>query len=190
MERSEAILTRLTKLTDTSLIVHWFTEDDGLIKTVAKGARSPKSPFAGKLDLFFSAEINWSRARRGDLHPLREVLPVNCREKIRHDYDATLLAAYFCRLLEAAVEREHPEPGLHDLLRRGLDHVDAQGATIRAIRHFEWELSRSLGLAQDRRHAAPALKEVLGELPAQRAQLYQRLSQDRNFPFSDPESRL
>ena len=44
MERSEAILTRLTKLTDTSLIVHWFTAEAGLIKTVAKGARRPKSP--------------------------------------------------------------------------------------------------------------------------------------------------
>ena len=37
-----AILTRLTRLTDTSLIVHWFTADHGLIKTAAKGALRPK----------------------------------------------------------------------------------------------------------------------------------------------------
>jgi hypothetical protein len=46
---TRAIAIRLTRLTETSLIVHWFTEGHGLIKTVAKGARSPKSAFAGKL---------------------------------------------------------------------------------------------------------------------------------------------
>jgi len=179
MERSEAILTRLTKLTDTSLIVHWFTAEAGLIKTVAKGARRPKSPFAGKLDLFFSAEIIWSTARRGDLHPLREAAPTQLRANIRRDYDATLLAAYFCRLLETAVEREHPEPELHDLLRRGLDHVDQAGASTRAVRHFEHELARLLGLAHESRHAAPALREALGGLPGQRDQLLDRLAEDR-----------
>ena len=42
---------RLTKLGDTSWIVHWCTAEFGWIKTVAKGARTPRSPFAGKLDL-------------------------------------------------------------------------------------------------------------------------------------------
>lgn len=176
MERSEAILTRLTKLTDTSLIVHWFTADAGLIKTVAKGARRPTSPFAGKLDLFFSGEVHWSPARRGELHALREVSPTSLRVRIRQDYDATLLAAYFCRLLETAVEREHPEPELHDLLRRGLDHVDQAGASSRALRHFEHELARLLGLAVEARHASPALREALGGLPGQREQLLDRLA--------------
>ncbi|MEM1084337.1 MAG: DNA repair protein RecO [Verrucomicrobiota bacterium] len=183
MEKSAAILTRLTKLTDTSLIVHWFTADAGLIKTVAKGARRPKSPFAGKLDLFFSAEINWAVSRSGELHPLREVSPTKLRVEIRRDYNATLLAAYFCRLLEIAVEREHPEPKLHDLLDRALDHVDLEGASIRALRHFEQEMARILGVAQDKLHAAPALREALGGLPTQRTQLFDRLSDEKKFPF-------
>ena len=189
MERSEAILIRLTKLSDTSLIVTWFTNDVGLIKTVAKGARGPKSPFAGKLDLFFSAEVNWARSLRSELHALREVSPSNCRQKIRLDYDATLLAAYFCRLLETAVEPEHPDPTLHDLLRRGLDHVDASGASIRALRHFEAELAQFLGLGGERRHAAPALKELLGGLPKQREQLFQRLSGNHPFPIADQDPK-
>lgn len=188
MERSVAILTRLTKLTDSSLIVHWFTADAGLIKTVAKGARRPKSSFAGKLDLFFSAEINWSRSRTSELHALREAAPDNCRPGIRRDYDATLLAAYFCRLLEKAVEHEHPEPELHNLLRRALDHVDETGATTRALRHFEHELAQRLGLAHEKRHAAPALKEALDGLPPMRAQLFDRLEVGKNFRFPQTDS--
>ena len=188
MERSAAILTRLTKLTDTSLIVHWFTADAGLIKTVAKGARRAKSPFAGKLDLFFSAEINWSPSRSSDLHTLREVSPENCRPDIRKDYDCTLLAAYFCRLLENAVEKDHPEPELHDLLSRALDHVDQEGPSTRALRHFEHELAHRLGLAHEKRHAAPALREALGGLPPLREQLFDRLELGKSFRFPQSDS--
>ncbi|MEI9894387.1 MAG: recombination protein O N-terminal domain-containing protein [Chthoniobacter sp.] len=53
METTAALLLRKTKLTETSLIVTWFTEAHGKIQTVAKGARQPKSRFAGLLDLFF-----------------------------------------------------------------------------------------------------------------------------------------
>lgn len=183
MERSAAILTRLTKLTDSSLIVHWFTANAGLIKTVAKGARRPKSSFAGKLDLFFSAEINWSPSRTSELHSLREVAPENCRRGIRRDYDSTLLAAYFCRLLEKAVEREHPEPELHELLGRALDHVEQERPSTRALRHFEHELAQRLGLAHEKRHAAPALREALGGLPSLREQLFDRLELGGNFRF-------
>lgn len=190
MERSEAILTRLTKLTDTSFIVQWFTAEAGIIRTVAKGARRPKSPFAGKLDLFFSAEIHWSRSRKSELHPLREVAPTAIRPKIRADYDTMLQAAYFCRLLETAVEREHPEPGVHDLLRRALDHLDQTGASTRALHHFEHELARLLGIAHQRQDAAPALREALGGLPDQRNQLLERLVSSGKLPFADRDREV
>jgi DNA repair protein RecO (recombination protein O) len=188
MEHCQGILIRLTKLTDTSWIVHWFTAGYGLIKTVAKGARSPKSPFAGKLDLFFDAEVHWSRARTGELHQLRESAPTATRETIRGDYNAMLLSGYWCRLLELAVEREHPEPELFGLLRRGLDHVVERGASIRAMQHFEQELAKYLGIAKERRHAAAALREALGGLPPQRAQLLERLSSTRELPVAESES--
>lgn len=184
MEHCHGTLIRLTKLTDTSWIVHWFTAGHGLIKTVAKGARSPKSPFAGKLDLFFDAEITWAKARSGELHGLREVSVTSTREAIRCDYNAMLLSGYCCRLLEQSVERDYPEPGISDLLRRALDHVAAKGASIRALQHFEQELAKNLGIAQERRQAAPALKEALGGLPPQRAQLLERLSTPVDFPIA------
>lgn len=176
MEHCHGTLIRLTKLTDTSWIVHWFTSGHGLIKTVAKGARSPKSPFAGKLDLFFDADITWSKARTGELHGLREVSVVRTREALRGDYHSMLLGGYWCRLLELLIERDHPEPDLADLLRRGLDHVAEQGASLRAMRHFERELAKNLGILAGDRQADIALRETLGSLPPQRAQLIERLS--------------
>ncbi|MBB5350383.1 DNA repair protein RecO (recombination protein O) [Haloferula luteola] len=188
MEPTEGIITRLTPLTETSLIVHWFTEDAGLIKTVAKGARRPKSPFAGRLDLFFTCSLLWSPSRRSDLHTLREAIPSTTRSTIRQNYTATLLAAYFCRLLEHAVEGDHPEPELHDLLRRALDHVDTSGASLRALTHFEKELARILGLASPRIRAETVLREALGNLPPQRESLLATFAPDRSFPFPEHPS--
>ncbi|MGB0774909.1 MAG: DNA repair protein RecO, partial [Akkermansiaceae bacterium] len=123
MEKSHGIITRLTKLTETSLIIHWCTLEHGLIKTVAKGARRPKSAFAGKLDLFFSAEINWAPSRKSELHALREVSVRDFRQNLRKSYRDTMLAAYFCDLLEFVAEKNHPVPELYDLLDRGLGYL-------------------------------------------------------------------
>ena len=184
VQSTPATLIRLTRLTDTSLIAHWLTEEHGLVKTVAKGARRPKSPFAGQLDLFFGGEITFQRARRGELHALREVAIHKWREGLRTNYTSTLLASYFCQLLEAALEPEHPEPELNDLLGRALDHIGAAAATLRALRHFERELTRLLGVSHHQQAADVSLRDVLGPLPATRQELFERLSPACDFRSS------
>lgn len=178
MHPSEAIVIRLTLLTETSLIVHWFTDHHGLVKTVAKGAKRPASPFRGQLDLFFGGEISFSRARQGELHRLQEVVIRDWREGLRRSYTTTLLAGYCCQLLESAVEPEHPDPELHDLLKRALDHLDAKGPSLRALRHFEAELARILGVSHHFQPAEVSLRDTLGILPASRVELVERLSTD------------
>ena len=184
MQSTRAIIIRLTRLTDTSLIVHWFSETHGLIKTVAKGARRPKSPFAGQLDLFFGGEIIFQHARRGELHALREVFIHQWREGLRKNYPSTLLAAYCCQLLESSVEPEHPAPELHHLLERALDHINATEPSLRALGHFEHELARLLGISHPPQPADRSLRDVLGSLPAMRGELLERLSPSGNFRSS------
>lgn len=169
MEKSLGIIIRLTRLTETSLIVHWCTQDHGLIKTVAKGGRRAKSPFSGKLDLFFEAELIWARSRKSELHTLREVVVVDYREPLRRKYVDTVVAAYFGELLAHVVELEHPVPELYDLLRRGLAYLADQGGGKRAVLHYEQEMARLLGVAHSRTSAALALEQAFGSLPRGRA---------------------
>jgi DNA repair protein RecO (recombination protein O) len=173
---TEAILIRTTRLTDTSLIVHWFTESDGLLKTVAKGALRPKSVFAGKLDLFFSGEIGVVPARKGELHILREVAISNWRQGLRRQYATTLMAGYFCQLVEAAVEPGHADALLHDLLRRGLDHLDAEEPSLKALRHFERQLAEILGVS-GAGSGEDALRGHIGKLPGARMEIMERLGE-------------
>src|SRR5256884_2874938 len=112
MESPTAILLRRRKFSDTSLIVSWCTESLGCIQTVAKGARRVKSPFAGKLDLFFEAEIQIARSRRSDLHTLTEVVLKNPFGGIRRNFRRTHAASYFVELIEICTESDHNEPKL------------------------------------------------------------------------------
>ena len=73
IETAAGLVLRTRPLTETSLIVHWLTPGLGRLATVAKGARRAKSPFRGKLDLFYLADFSFSRSRRSELHTLREV---------------------------------------------------------------------------------------------------------------------
>jgi len=69
IERSRGVVLRIRPLTETSLIVHWLTADCGRLATVAKGARRAKSPFRGKLDLFYEAELSFQRAAAPNCTP-------------------------------------------------------------------------------------------------------------------------
>src|SRR3954447_17123138 len=146
METTSAILLRKRKLSDTSLIISWCTESLGNLETVAKGARRPKSPFAGKLDLFFEGEIQLKRSARSNLHTLTEAVLRNPFVGIRQDYVRTQTASYFVELVELGTEPEHPAPEVFHLLRRAFGYLDAHDATLRAVRHFEAELARLAGV--------------------------------------------
>jgi DNA repair protein RecO (recombination protein O) len=177
LETSRAILLRKRKLSDTSLVVVWFAESLGYLETVARGARRPRSPFAGKLDLFFEAEIQIRWSRRSQLHTLTEAVVENPHVGIRQNFLRTQAASYFVELIELSTEPEHPAPELFHLLQRAFGFLDAHDATLRAVRHFEEELAQLTGVrgADARMDAAVALGALFGRLPHGRPALLKAL---------------
>ncbi|PYK29038.1 MAG: DNA repair protein RecO [Verrucomicrobia bacterium] len=181
VQSTAAILLRKRKFSDTSLIVSWCTESLGCIQTVAKGARRIKTPFAGKLDLFFETEISIAPSRKSTLHTLTEVVLKNPFVGIRHNYLRTQSAAYFVELIEICTERDHHEPELFGLLRRAFGYLDANDPNLRAISHFETELARITGvLSKNSKPAAAnpafALGNLFGRLPISRTPLLKTLT--------------
>jgi DNA repair protein RecO (recombination protein O) len=144
---------------------------------MAKGARRPKSPFAGKLDLFFEAEIQISPSRKSDLHTLTEVALRNPFSGIRKSYLRTQTAAYFVELIELCTERDHCDPELFELLRRAFGYLDNHDPDVRAVRHFETELARITGVHDValNKDPAAALGNLFGKLPISRTPLLKAL---------------
>lgn len=169
-ERTRGIILRTRPLTETSLIVHWLTPDLGRLATVAKGARRPKSPFRGKLDLFFTAEFTFARSRRSDLHTLREAVHVQSRPAFRTHLAALQRACYATTFLEVVSETETPVPELAALVESFLDEVNRRPDAPELALAFELRMLGELGLAPDLAEAplAPGTRRVaalLAEAP-------------------------
>lgn len=127
-ERTTGVVLRTRLLTETSLIVHWLTGDFGRIATVAKGARRPKSPFRGKLDLFHLADFTFRRSARSDLHALVEVGMREGFPEFRSDWRRLVRASYAVALVEATTEMDTPVPEVFRLFLEYLGHLAGGGA--------------------------------------------------------------
>ena len=174
------ILLRKRKLSDTSLIVSWCTDSLGIVQTVARGARRPKSPFRGRLDLFFEADIFIAFSHKSNLHTLREVVITNPFAGIRTNHARTQAAAYFVELIEVCTEIEHHEPEIFHLLERAFGYLNQHDPDQRAITHFETELARITGVQGAKPNAAMALGHLFGRLPSSRPTLLKLVARDKD----------
>ena len=145
-ESATGIILRTRPLTETSLIVNWLTAAQGRISTVAKGARRPKSPFAGKLDLFYEAEFSFTRSRRSDLHALREMNLQETHAPLRREMGWLQQASYAAALIEQSTERDTPLPAIHALLHGLLTYLPLQPPQPRTVYAFELKLLEEHGL--------------------------------------------
>ena len=145
IQSATGLILRTRPLTETSLIIHWLTPDFGRMATVAKGARRLKSPFLGKLDLFYLADFSFSRYRRSDLHTLREINLRETHGAIRADILKLQQAAYATNFIEQATETETPVPAVYELLRELLDHLCQQKPAPQLVLALELKLLRELG---------------------------------------------
>lgn len=146
---TSGFILRTRPLTDTSLIVHWLTADLGRVATVARGARRPKSPFAGKLDLFYRCDLSFSRSRSSELHTLREVSLRETHAALRRNLSALQQAAYAVAWLEQTTETETPLPGLYRLFSDWLQQVVAAPPAPHLIFGLELKFLHELGLGPD-----------------------------------------
>ena len=162
VETTSGLILRTRPLTETSLIVHWLTPHLGRVATVAKGARRPKSPFAGKLDLFYTADFSFSRNRSSDLHNLREIKLQQTRPTIRKDIGKLNQAAYATACIEATTETETPLPEFFAIIEKFLDLLDREPARVVNIFALEIKLLGELGLAPDGKisHLTPGTKKI------------------------------
>jgi DNA repair protein RecO (recombination protein O) len=149
IESATGIILRTRPLTETSLIVHWLTPNFGRVATVAKGARRHKSPYAGKLDLFYLADFSFSRSRSSDLHNLRELSLRETHNPIRAEILKLQQAAYAANFIVQATETETPLPKIFELLQKFLGQLCDQKFSGQLVFALELKLLLELGLEPD-----------------------------------------
>ncbi len=166
-ERATGIILRTRTFTETSLVVQWITIELGRIATVAKGARRAKSPFIGKLDLFYEADLSFQRSRKSELHTLREVQMTCTNTDLRNDLAVLHQASYFTVLLEQSTETETPIPEVYALFKSVLAALPKSVPRARLLLAFELKLLTLLGYEPE----LSALNEEVRKLAQSLAEL-------------------
>lgn len=162
-EQTTGVVLRCRPLTETSLIVEWLTPDLGRLSTVAKGARRPKSPFVGKLDLFYLADFSFQRSRRSQLHTLREVNLRQPHSALRRELACLQQASYCAALVELGTEPESPLPGVFRLMCDLLQTLTQRPPQVQTLFAFELRFLDELGLGPDLEATglSPGARQVL-----------------------------
>jgi DNA repair protein RecO (recombination protein O) len=174
VEKTRGLILRVLPLTETSLIVDWLTADFGRISTAARGARQTRSPFRGKLDLFYILDFSFTRSTRSELHTLREVQLIETHPALRTNVHALQQAAYCTRLLVQATEKETPLPEMFVLLVDTVTKISGQPVRSDTVLEFEVKLLTELGLTPERGIGKDRLGRFivyhLGKVPPGRAE--------------------
>lgn len=165
-ERAIGIILRIRPLTETSLIAQWLTADHGRVATVAKGARRSKSPFRGKLDLFYTAEFTYSRSRRSELHTLKEMSILDTHPRLREELGYVQQASYAAALLEQTTETDTPLPTLYTLFSDFIINLPTSPPQPKTIFALELKLLDDLGLKPNPDEAAvsPGARQIMERL--------------------------
>ena len=143
-EQIDAYMIRSYDLSDTSIIVVWYSLELGVMKTVVKGAKAAKSTYAGRLEALSRYQVFFRRSR-GDLHTLVDLEEVERYDEMRKSYDRFMLASYYCALIEHWVVGDQDNEPIFRLLHRAITYCDQKALEWRAVTYFEQELSKYLG---------------------------------------------
>jgi DNA repair protein RecO (recombination protein O) len=172
---------------NTSLIVRALTEPAGQLTFMAKGARRPKSPFAGRLDLFYLDDFLYQPSRSSEMHTLREVKVIEPNLGVRRSYANLLAAQYFAALIEAVTETATPVPGEFELLGKALVYLNETKISWRAVERYEQRILALAGVAH-REHDLPrAFATLHHKVPSLRDDLLKLLAAGKEAPIAAPE---
>ncbi len=135
---------------ETSLIVDVLTRDHGRVALVARGAKRPTSQFRGLLAVFSPISVSWSG--RAEIKTLIRAEWVGGLTPLRGD--ELLSAFYLNELLVRLLARGDPHEELFFTYARVLREISLdRGRREQALRGFELDLLREIGVAPSFEHA-------------------------------------
>lgn len=136
---------------ETSLLLDLFTEDEGRVRVLAKGARARRSPLKGCLQPFTPLLVRWGG--RGEVKTLRNAEPVSLALPLT----GVMLYSglYVNELLARVLEHETNFSALFFDYLHCLQHLAALSSSPEpALRRFELALLGYLGYGVDFLHCA------------------------------------
>lgn len=118
--KTNAIVLRVGKYSETSLIAALLTAAQGRVSVLAKGARRPKSEFFGMLDVYQELEVIYSPRGGSALGLLLEASPLDEHTGLRLCPPAFAAAGVLAELALLACPRHQPQERLFAVYQNAL----------------------------------------------------------------------
>ena len=138
----EAILLAVRDWGEADKIVTLFSREQGKIMAFANGARRPKSPLAGGMQLFTHLEVSLASGKNWDAVKQCEI---KCAfRQIQEDFNCMAYGAFIAELTAELCPERQPEPQVFDLLLT-VFHILTQRNPRMVALAWAWQLLSMTG---------------------------------------------
>lgn len=146
-EQTTALVLRTVEFSETSLVVTLMTKDFGRVSALAKGARRPKGPFEGSLDLLSVCRVVVIRKHSESLDLLTEAKLLRRFRGAERSLERVYAGYYIAEMLRLLTDDNDPHPNVYDLALQTLDEIDGNGEVASSLAFFDAQALRMLGHA-------------------------------------------
>lgn len=148
---------------ETSLLVDFFTEQQGRITLLAKGARRSRSPLKALLQPFTPLLLSWSG--RGELKILTKAEAISMSLPMR---TLSLYSGFYVNeVLTRVLENHTAYPELFQHYLHCLTRLTSQSEVEPVLRTFEFQVLEALGYGVDFSHCAATGDQVSSSMSYQ-----------------------
>lgn len=130
---SPSIILRIREIGESDLIVTFFSEDQGRLRAIAKGARRSRRRFVNCLDHFCLSTLEFTEKPGRDLCFLQSGKLLDNFPSLRTDYTLLSMASYMAELTEVLFPLRVPDSNMFELLKKCLGALQ-EGAERAALR--------------------------------------------------------
>ncbi len=147
--KTNGLILQAMRWQDSSKIVSFYTEQEGLVKLIVRGALRNKSPLAGKLESLSEVSVLYYKKESRSLQILKELDMIDPHHALRTDYQRYPFVLAMLELLRATLEEGHGDPVFYRFLMQMIRGAEKSAHPENILIFFILKLTSYLGFKAD-----------------------------------------
>lgn len=147
---SEAFVFHTRKFGDTSKIVSFYTMSDGIVSTIAKGARLPKNKFGSALEPLTLSEITFYKKSNTDLHLLSNAELIKSYKSVMMSYNKLLIGLSLMETVSMTQPKNQASSDIFGLIKIYLEQLNiCNNNEYNLFAKFQLDIAQIIGYGID-----------------------------------------
>jgi DNA repair protein RecO (recombination protein O) len=163
LQQADAFVLGTYPLKERDRIVSFLTRESGRKRGVARGARSPRSTFAGALEPMTEARVVYFEREGRELVSINSVDPIRPSFPLSAELDRALLLSALAESLQTFVSDSDPAEPFYRLARHAMDALFAGAQSAAVAAYFDLWILKLSGLMPNPAECAVCGRRLLPE---------------------------